>query len=398
MRNEKHAMKRREFVKTSLLAMGSSLLPVGCTSRKGADLMGSNSSQPYDQPQHVPQGKLNVRYIREEVPPFEIPAVRGLRYVDMVPDTLDIAERAKLGVNVLTSITDANADQEVYWLADFFRNPPVMVHDFNDWVQNVEGLMEALLLLRVATGSTQNSHIDPTWTQVLLKTVGPDGLVYVPLKGRPWSLLSVWAAYVQPVRKADGGTTQIEDPSVAQVACPVTCQRAIATMTLCFLRDRNPMWKSAIEKMIQRLKALAVDRGDYAYFPRGAWEPNAKYGSAPPMPTGFMGEETSGRMIQGLSQYYRATGYEPARELAGKLANYLRFQSQYYEPDGRWLLGADEKQWWVKRWHVEHVVHGGHGHAHAVGLLSALEYAITVGDQELVEFVRCGYEWARANS
>ena len=106
--------------------------------------------------------------------------------------------------------------------------------------------------------------------------------------------------------------------------------------------------------MIQRLKALTVDRGDYAYFPerslgaqRQVWIP------AQQMPIGFMAlEGGNGRMIQGLAQYYRATGYEPALQLAGKLANYFCFQAQYYEPDGAWLIGPDERQWWTKRWQI----------------------------------------------
>ena len=85
----------------------------------------------------MPPGKLKVQYIREEIPAFAAPVVQGLWYENSVPDTLDIAERAKLGINSLTSIADANANQEIYWLSDFFQNPPVMVHDFNDWVQLV---------------------------------------------------------------------------------------------------------------------------------------------------------------------------------------------------------------------------------------------------------------------
>src|SRR5216684_2089345 len=71
--------------------------------------------------------------------------------------TLDIGERARLGVHVLTSITDPEVDDEIYWSCHFFRNPPAMEHDFNDWVQNQEGLMEALPLLRLASGDNLNS-------------------------------------------------------------------------------------------------------------------------------------------------------------------------------------------------------------------------------------------------
>lgn len=383
-------MDRRKFVKKSLAAMGASLLPrAGATSLARAGVhAGAVEPTP---------GKLSVQYIRPEIPHFDIPAYRGARYQDTVPDTLDIAERAKLCINTLTSITDPNADMEVYWLTNFFRNPPIMLHDFSDWVETAEAMKEALPLLRMATGSSLNDHVDPIWMQVMLKEIGPDGLAYIPLKGRPWSFLSLPKSYVTPLWKADGTSDAGLPPDTPQVTHPAYCQRVITTMTLYYLRDKNPMWKVAIEKMIERLTALAVDKGDYAYWPRGGLQPFSRYGADAPMPVGFKAEETSGRAIMGLSQYYRVTGYEPARVLASKLAHYLRFQSGYYEPDGPWLFGDPERQWWTKRWKIENVVHGGHGHAHGIGLVSALEYASTVGDQEMLEFVRGGYEWARAN-
>jgi hypothetical protein len=58
----------------------------------------------------------------------------------MIPDTLDIASRAELGVGVLTNIADPKLDYEVYWIAQWDRNPAVMVHNNADWVQSVEGL------------------------------------------------------------------------------------------------------------------------------------------------------------------------------------------------------------------------------------------------------------------
>ena len=387
-------MDRRGFVKTSMLA-GASLLGEACK-KKAAEEAGYTFKS-YTGPQQLPPGKLRIEYIRTDIPSLEAPASRGARYQDTVPDTLDIAERAKLGINVLTSITDPNADYEVYWLANFFRNPPVMSHQFSDWIQNCEGMMEALPLLRVATGSSLNEQVDTTWMQVALKTIGPDGLSYVPMKGCPWRYVGFADSYTEPVWKPDGTSTGIQDPSVSQIASPVTCQRAISTMTVYYLRDQNAVWKAAIEKMIQRLRAMVADRGDYAYFPRGAWAPYGKYGSQTEMQIGFMGEETNARLIQGLAQYYAVSGYEPARNLAGKLASYVRFHSQYYDSQGPWLIGADERPWWTKRWHIEHVVNGGHGHAHGIGLLSVVEYATAAGDQEMLEFARSAYEWARTN-
>ncbi len=384
-------MKRRKFVLNSLAAAGASMLPrVGLAA---APFAGEDPTTP-----SAPQGKLKIQYIREQIPHFEIPTYRGRRYADTVPDTLDIAERAKLCIHALTSITDPNADMEVYWLASFHRNPPVMQHDFNDWVENVEGLKEALPLLRLLTGSSENDHVDPIWMQTALKEIGPDGMVYIPMKGRPWDRISLPKSYVTPYWKRDSSfTTELGD-DVTQVTDTAACQRMLGTFTLYYLRDQNPMWKATIEKMITRLTELIVDKGDYAYWPRGGLEPFGRYGAHAPMPTGFRGEENNARVIMGLAQYYKATGYEPARVLAAKVSNYIQFHAGYYQPDGPWLFGDPERQWWTARWHIENIVNGGHGHGHGIGLLSVLEYAAEVGDQSLIEFVRGSYEWAKANS
>ena len=111
--------------------------------------------------------------------------------------------------------------------------------------------------------------------EALLKSVGPDGLVYFPLEGSPWARLN--PAWVTPVWRADGSTTDPSDKSVTQVTSPSLWPRAMAAMTIYYLRDKNPMWKQTIEQMIQGMSALASDQGDYAFFPAGGYEPNRKF-------------------------------------------------------------------------------------------------------------------------
>jgi len=389
-------MERRDLLKAALLAVSGNLLAED--KKKGGTVSPSGFSESFPPPENLPPGKLKVEYIREDIPAFEIPTTKGTRYMDTVPDTLDIAERANLCINTMTSIADGNADHEVYWLTTFYQNPPVMRHDFSDWVQSVEGMMEALPLVRVATGSTQNAEVDAAWMRVQLKTIGPDGLVYIPLRGRPWSLQSVPRAYEEPVWKADGRTVAMDDPAVTQIGSVESSHRAIATMTVYYLRDKNPMWKTAIEKLILRLREIAVDRGDYAYFPAGCFLPGGRFGADAPMPTGIMAEELSGRIIQGLAQYYTVTGFEPAKQFAGKLTNYLRNQAQYYQPDGAWIFSPTEKKWIGGGWNVSALSNGGHGHGHGIGLISVLEYGIAVNDKGTIEFARSAYEWAKANN
>ena len=374
------SVDRREFLKDSLLACGAIALPPAVQSAMGEAT------------------KLSVRYIRPEIPKIAIPPYHGERYVDQVPDTLDLTERAKLGVHVLTSITDPEADYEIYWLTDVFRNPPIMQHDFNDWVQNQEGLMEALPLLRNATGSSLNDQVDPAWMASILKSIGPDGLFYVPLKGRPWSRIK--AEGVDPVWRADGSRTSTQDPSVTQIANLSTCERAIGTMTLYYLRDGDPTWKSTIEKMIQRLDTIAIQHDDFCYFAAGSFEPDAEVDPKSPIPLGSLwGVSWNTRGVQALAQYYRATGYEPALQLAKKLVNYTCKHGQIFDEGGRWLLDPEIRG--KKVWHshhagdfdVEGLTLGGHGQGHAIGLLSVVEYAVAARDNDLLEFCNRSYQW-----
>ena len=47
-----------------------------------------------------------IGYIREDIPEFDVPAYAGESYEALVPDTLDLEERAALAVNGLTGPTD----------------------------------------------------------------------------------------------------------------------------------------------------------------------------------------------------------------------------------------------------------------------------------------------------
>ncbi len=389
-------MDRRRFVKSSLLTVGGLSLPSGleATPPRGR---GPAASTPND--------KFKIEYMRKEVPQFEIPPYRGASYEDTVPDTLDIAERARLGINCLTRITDPNADCEIYFFVDFHRNPPVMAHDFSDWCQNVEGMLESLPLLRIASGSDLNDNVDKVWMESLLKSIGPDGLVYYPLNGTPWARLR--PAWMTPVWKVDGTTTDVSDKSVTQLTSPALWPRAMAAMVIYYLRDQNPLWKQTIERMIQRMSKLATDEGRFAFVPAGGFELNAAFASAgeQEMPSGYLAVDGgNGRLIQGLAQYYRMTGYEPAGKLAGKLTEFLRRRAYYYDDEGRFLFSRFEKHFGrdIERVYprvdlrgVEQQALGGHFHNHTIGLLSMLEYAVTVRDQELLGWCKSSYDWAK---
>lgn len=401
-------MNRRQFVKNSLVILGG--FPVGA--RGLAQVAGVEKGTTRFASRH-----LEIEYIRKTAPAFEIPRYRGQRYQDTVPDTLDIAERAKLGVNVLTRVTDAAAGGEIYIGASFERNPVVMTHDFADWCQLVEGMMEGLPLLRLACGSNLNEHVDAEWMIALTECLGPDGLVYIPMEGRPWSRSGL--SPLDTVWRADGTTTKTTSRSVVQLTAPCMWARALGTMTLYYLRDQNPLWKTASERMVRRMTELAVIEGDRAFIPFGFFEPNARLNATAARqarPTRGRGMDIGvGRLAQGLAQCYRMTACEAAAELAGKIVNYVRHGAGYYDESGRFLPDPgdiDPKYMWEYAYrahanegpvrNIEDLSRllagqrfGGHFHTHTIGLLSVLEYAIAVRDRETMEWVRSGFEWAK---
>ena len=112
-----------------------------------------------------PKRSSKIEYINQKAPRIERPAYRGQRYEAQVPDTLDPAEMAALAVNGITGPTDPEADYEIYWRVAFNTNPPVMWHHESDVVQSK--FMEALPLLRLASGSEQNPHVEHRWMEVI---------------------------------------------------------------------------------------------------------------------------------------------------------------------------------------------------------------------------------------
>ena len=307
-----------------------------------------------------------IGYVREGIPEFEIPAYEGERYEALVPDTLDLQERAALAINGLTGPTDARADHEIYFIVDFFQNPPVMTHDFSD--VNVVKFMEALPLLRLITGSDLNSQVDRSWMESALRCIGPDGLHHIPLRGRPWLAVDLqrWATDLRVGPHWEVATLSGEP--VTQLGGGMNAH-LIAAMTAYYLRDGNPMWTQTVEHMIrgslrsQEGEAFSAGRGFDAF---GA-----------------------GKAANKLTKYYQVTGYRPALGLAAQYAAHLRDGACYFGPDGSFLYDAETGARLGFR--------GAHFHAHTVCLLGMLEYAVIAGNQEMMEFVRNAYEYGKTH-
>ena len=160
-----------------------------------------------------------MKYIREEIPDFTVPPYGGEHYEVMVPDTLDIQERATLAVNGLTGPTDPEKDYMLYFSASFRTNPPTMWHQGSDICQTK--FEESLPLMRLVSGNSLNDHIDKVWMANALRQIGPDGLFYWPFF--PWVKAPDWAY-------------QLRMESSKNIA-------ETFTFTVAWGKGRNSMWK-----------------------------------------------------------------------------------------------------------------------------------------------------------
>ena len=319
-----------------------------------------------------------IGYITEEVPEFETQAYEGQRYEALVPDTLDVQERARLVIHCLTEATDPLADYEPYYMAHFRTNPPVMVH--SSWHgATLSKYLESVPLMRIVSGSDQNLHVEAKWMEVALKSQGPDGLIYTPTRGRPWAQWSVFVDKPDRAGPLDGVPERVRVDG-DQLISAFGNGRMLSTMSLYATRDGGPVWREAVRRLVDGLRELAVEVDDLAYY----W-PNIQLAmkerpteALVPADSGFDGYS---HIVHGMVHAYRLLGYEPAMVFAKKVITYMR--RYFYGEDGSFLStpGNPTK---------------AHFHAHSNGLLAMQKYAITVGDDELTDFVVRSYEQGKA--
>jgi hypothetical protein len=313
-------------------------------------------------------------YFDDSLPGIDVPRYAGDRYQAVVPDTLELADVASLTIRAITNMLDPSRDYLMYARARFDRRPPAIrfLHA-NDGASGPKHL-EGLPLLRIVSGSTYNIEVDKGYAESYLHMTGKDGCVYWPLK-------MFLNPNTPPMCPEPYGSVENEG-------------RHILALCMWHQHDRNPLWKTLIEKKIQRLTELAILEDDYAYFtnrPYQAPRVTSEVTFTPTDTADTVRDPSGGRgrfeeptlnahlvnfmLSRSLCVYYRLTGYEPALDLAGRIVRGALEQTKGFEDDGRWLLY--------------------HFHISAASLLAFLEYAIATEDRALMAFVGRAYEYAK---
>ena len=310
-----------------------------------------------------------IRYISPNIPEVQACRFDGERYESLVPDTLDIADRADFAIHGLSNMADPEWDYEIWIEALLRRNPPVLLHNFHDLNVAGDGFIEALTLMRAITDNNLNTDVDQGWMDSLLHMQGEDGLVYMPMANRPWA--NIGREWLKG--KGDSGTSD-------QLASIHGQNGYIGAMALYYLITGEELWRERLERIINRMAELMVYKDDYCYYPIMAAAPGASVspdmGKPDPDCIHEAGGLCAGHLIQALCYAYRATNYKPALELAGKLAIYLKDHCGCYDLEGRFLGVA-------------------HTHMHVRSLSGLLEYGLLTENSNIIEFCRKSYAYAR---
>jgi hypothetical protein len=304
-----------------------------------------------------------IRYIRDKIPPVSDPPIEGQWTTQRVPDTLDLAARAALGVHGMTCCTDPAADHEIYYWMGMMNNArATLQHSFHDHNGGQPKWIEALPLLRTMSGSTENRATDRIMMEALFHQLDPkSGLYFIPVAGSPWVGLP---HSVEPWVKK--GSKQVFNVWPAS--------RALLCMSVWYVRNpKDEALRENIEKLLAGLLEIAVRKGDYCYLPSMFWDDVIPV-SAPP--TGNAAAFFQAATMTAVGHYYRVTRSSRARQLGDMLLNYWLGPAKILDEQGRWLLGI-------------------HFHGTTMALQGILDYALATGNRAAVERVKSAYLFAR---
>ncbi|MHC4713333.1 MAG: hypothetical protein ACYTAN_08715 [Planctomycetota bacterium] len=321
---------------------------------------------------------------------------RGKRQTATVPDTLDLAERARLAISGIGGSIDTEL-LTMYGLVHYATPRPHQV----EWASAQNGLDpkfgESLPLLRIMSGESKRLDLEERYFDAILSRVD-DGLYWDRADPRrPW-------------RNSYAGEFYGEgrDEDFAQLWGGARLMRALDIWNQLGGVDD---FKHIMRELVSGMSRVSIKRGDYSYYPeKGGWSEPCAYPRSGWLNTDEAEGDTEGgegsiicfhgHEIYGAAQWYARSGDEEALDLAARLSKYV-LKSKFWgglpdpngdrtglcghvapvRPDPPYVAGAQNGHW------------TSHFHARAIALRGLLEYARVAGDIQILEFVRRSYEF-----
>jgi len=263
-----------------------------------------------------------------------------------VSDTYELQDAARLGAMSMLARMDLQRGGQPFFRIYPFANPPRAEHEKWDDGDMTGRYTEALIMARRVTGIPMDPRENILHTYLAGLFDPADGLCYT--RGTDWT----------PRR-----------------ACLFSQSTAMLGLLAWHRETGSPEARRLLDRHVEGLMRLAVDRGDYACFPKYEFdgrqfvdEPKGK--DAPPW--------YGGRLILPLVEYWQLSGRDDVRAFLEKLIRYPTQVSSFIKPDGEVERGEG---WW--------------GHLHSTMDMAAgiTEFGRLTDRPELVAWAKRVYDW-----
>ncbi|GHV26931.1 hypothetical protein FACS18948_3480 [Clostridia bacterium] len=286
------------------------------------------------------------------------------------PGTLNLADRARLALNSMISVSDEDYDGIPFFsghLRSDAENPAWISHGNWDYGSSHGRLIDSIAIVREMTGTTDGRDIEDIYKRNLLSFIRDDGLCY-----RQNSF-------------SDEELTRLDAPFRA--GAPMIDQRAVILGLGTWYADTgDDRVKGYADRHVAALKRIArkereswyYTASEYFYEPKG-WP------SADAVNTRLAYDPCAmwGRQIGPILTWHKLTGNADALELCEMFAANITLRSGAFLADGSWN-GALEYR-------------NGHFHTRMGTLLSLARFAEYTGNAGLAAWVETRYRWALNN-
>jgi hypothetical protein len=272
-----------------------------------------------------------------------------------------------------------NSDYQLYFAIHHMADPPVMVHSGASDVNTVGKFLEVIPLLRTMCGSQQGAEAERVLLLNTLRYQGPDGMLYLPVGGRP---------YVLAERFDPNGGWPGRDSGLTQVG-HIGYGNCRSLGALCIYAKKDPAgpWKEAARRLAEAFKKTIIVDGDIAYNFKPFMGPEEKVVKPERPPVKIVGG-MSAWVAHHLVMYDRAFGDPEATQLAAKMMRYNMGPLNYFDERGKFLDDV-----------TTDMSHGGecaHFHSHAMNILAALSVVGRLKDKWMLERAVTAYEWGKS--
>ena len=273
----------------------------------------------------------------------------------MIPDTLELTDRAEVALHHLTSNVDPKLNYTPYFYLNMVGDPPSCIHENWDYGDITARYIDAIVSLRQMTGSKTGLKVERKLKQLLVSTFS----------------------------KKDGLSYRLKQPWTKVHAGMFDQGRTMMALTTWYMETKDKKVLESGKRLVQGLWNIAIpaireEKGyAYCYYPYSAYYPNGWDPTEVAEPTCYGG----GCSIYSVVKFYEISGYPLADRLAERLVNNNVYESEVFSTTGDFR---------PKR----NTFESGHFHSKTLTVLGVLKYAILHKRKDLVEWSIRAFEFA----